>query len=147
MANKIIVPVVLITLAAGGFYLASRMIAKKAVTVGGKTYRASVYLGEGGQWYAQVFEGGKPIGETIGPLPSEEDAAEQAAAYLAGLDVVAFYTLHSHEDAPGKYTWYFDGWSRGAKITEANGPYASEAIANVAGSLWAETAVKEQVAA
>ena len=131
----------LIVLALGGFAVAKVMTAKKTATA---AYRAKIYLGDGGQWYAQVFDGAKPIGEQIGPLPTEGDAAQQAAEYLAGLDVVAFYTLHTVDNGPGQQpTWFFDGWSRGVRTIEAEGPYTSEAIANAAGTTWAKKTAGE----
>jgi hypothetical protein len=128
--------IIISALAIGIGFTIVKIATSKKVVVGGDSYRASVYLGEDGQWFAQVFKNGKPEGATLGPFPYDNDAAEQAAAYLQGLDVAHFYTLHSVELAPGKWDWYFDGWTRGTKIADAQGPFASEAIANTAGTNW-----------
>lgn len=119
-----------------GFYIVSVMTSPtKKVVVGSTTYRAEAYLGDGGNWYAQVFEGAVPK-QQLGPYPTEKDALEQASAFLSGLNVAAFYTVHSFEVAPGKYDWFFDGWSRGALVSESNGPFATKTVAETAGSNW-----------
>lgn len=119
-----------------GFFVIRAMTDKEpSASVGGTVYRAAAFLGDGGNWYAQVFEGSKPT-EQLGPYPSEEDALGQAAAFIAGLDVAAFYTVRAFEVTPGKYDWFFDGWSRGVKISADNGPFASKAVAETAGSNW-----------
>ncbi len=125
--------IILGVLAIGGFAVAKVMIDKdkKAKTVGGVKYRATVYQGDGG-YLAQIFVDNKPT-ETIGPLPTSQDAADQAAAFIAGLDAAAFYTVRMTD---GRALWVFDGWSRGTKISEGNGPYASEQAAMTAGSTW-----------
>lgn len=120
-----------------GFFVIKTMTDKpeKKVEVGGTTYRAAAYLGDGGQWYTQVFEGSKPT-QQLGPFPSEADALGEAAKFLQGLDVSAFYTVRSFEVSPGKYDWFFDGWSRGTLVSADNGPYASKSVAETAGSNW-----------
>lgn len=136
MARSWIWPTFLITAAAVGFGVVAYKTRKPALSadVAGR-YRAELYQGDEG-WMVQVFEGGKPSGPMIGPVPTEADAEAQMNAYLGGLDVAAFYTLRVGPEGG----WYFEGWSRGEKITEANGPYASKAIASAAGSNWAAKA-------
>lgn len=128
-------PVILLTLAGVGFTVVAikTRSAKPAKTVGGIKYRVGVYQGDGG-YYSQTFVDGKP-GELIGPVPTPEDASDQGAAYIAGLTQVAFYTLYAKASGTSNL-WYFDGWSRGTKVTSGNGPYGSEPAAATAGSLW-----------
>lgn len=129
----------LIVLTLGGFAVVKIATAKKTAEA---DYRANIHTGEGG-WFADIMSGAKKI-ETIGPLPTEEEAAQQAATYLAGKDVVAFYTLHSYEETAGQPVWFFDGWSRGTKVVEAEGPYKSSTIANAAGTAWAKKMAGEK---
>lgn len=121
-------------LAAVGFAIAKSKTSggRGTADVGGQIYRAKIDLGEGG-WYALIFRDGT-LEKQIGPLPSKEEAAVQGARYLGGLNVDRFYTVHT--DSQGR--WFFDGWSRGEAIALDQGPYASEAIANAAGSNWVD---------
>lgn len=128
----------LIVLGLGGFAVVKVMTAKKTAET---EYRAVVRVVEGG-WAADIMQGGKVV-QTLGPSESEEAAAQAAATYLDGLDVVAFYTLIVEELSPGQYNWFFEGWSRGTKVLEQQGPYASEAIANAAGVAWAKKTAGE----
>ena len=132
---KYLGPGLLLTAAGVGFYIASKKTAP-AATVAGIRYYAKSYLDQSDQWLAQVFANGKPTGPTIGPLPTMDLAEEQAAAYIAGLDAVAFYTLHEVEESPGAYVWFFDGWSRGVKTSPDNGPFVSDAVARRSAAAW-----------
>lgn len=98
-------------------------------------YRATAHVGAGGEWFAQVLLGAE-LKQQLGPFPSEAEALAEAAKYIANLDVVAFYTLRSFEVTPGKFDWFFDGWSRGELVSADNGPFASKAVAMTAGDNW-----------
>lgn len=137
-----LIPVSLLALSAVGFGIAKIATSKKDEphkVVGGVDYRGAIYLADARQWYAQVFIDGKP-GQTLGPLPDAASAAAELARFMSGLDVVAFYTVHSTGDTAETSQWFFDGWSRGEKVVADSGPYASSAAAMTAGSAWAASA-------
>ena len=114
---------------------ASKTNGGKGTQVGGNDYRAQYIPDRSGGYSAIIFVNGVESEATVGPMPTVAELDAQVAAYMAGLDVAAFYTVHS--DAQGSY--YYDGWSRGEKIT-TDGPYASEQLAIAAGSEWARKA-------
>lgn len=121
-------------LAAGGFALAKRKTnGGKGTTVNGTDYRTQIIPYRDGGYVAVIVTNGVP-GDTIGPLGTVGEVEDAVATYLADLDVESFYTLT--QDSSG--SWFFDGWSRGAKIAPMQGPYASEAIAAAAGSTWSQ---------
>ena len=115
-----------------GFAIATKKTNGGKGTVNGSDYRVQILPHRDGGYFGLVFLNGQEQEATIGPMDTVDALEAEIAKYMAGLDVVAFYTVHT--DANGSY--YFDGWSRGAKIT-TNGPYASEQLANQAGSAWA----------
>lgn len=108
---------------------------KGTATVGGNDYRAQYIPDRSGGYSAIIFVNGVEQEAVVGPMTTVAELDAQVAAYMAGLDVPAFYTVHT--DDAGSY--YFDGWSRGTKVT-TDGPFASEAAANTAGSTWARKA-------
>lgn len=136
-AWKFIVPVVLGAAALGGFAYAVKQ------TNGGKgtppvpvptgnDVRVQIIPDRSGGYVGVVVVNGVAQDVTVGPMPTVAELEQQIATYMAGQDVAAFYTVDA--DADGKY--YFDGWSRGTKVAAAQGPFASEAAANTAGSIW-----------
>lgn len=106
------------------------------VDVGGTDYRVQIIPHREGGYAGVVVVDGQPQDSVIGPMPTVDELEIQIANYMAGLDVPAFYTVRV--DDTGAY--FFDGWSRGSKAT-SNGPYASEQLANEAGSSWARAAL------
>lgn len=133
--------VVLGGLAAAGFTIAKVMTSKGSEAEDDPNagvdinYRAKIFLGDGG-WFAVIFRDGDVI-QQLGPLPTPEQAAEQGAQFLGGLDVDRFITVHT--DNEGR--WFFDAWSRGEAIAMDQGPYASEQVATTAGNNWISSAV------
>lgn len=98
-------------------------------------YRVQYIPASDGGFVAIVYIDGVEQDAQIGPMPSIAELEPQVATYMAGLDVGIFYTVH--EDSAG--AWYFDGWTPGGKAT-TDGPYASEQLANQAGTAWAKKA-------
>lgn len=130
--KRVLIALLLLGSAGAALALASRPKSKAAIA---GDYRVEIYLGDGG-YFAQIFIDGMPSGPTIGPEPSEDDAAKEGSRYLASIDRVAFYTLHAEETAPGQFVWFWDGWSLGDKVKAHEGPFASKEAAGVAASAW-----------
>lgn len=134
---------VLAALGVGGATALAFALRSKPKAAFAGNYRVEIYLGDGG-YFAQIFIDDKPTGPTIGPEPNEDDAAKEGARYLASLDRIAFYTLHSEETSPGQFVWFWDGWSLGDKLKTHDGPFATKEAASASASAW--VAEQEQAA-
>lgn len=133
MARTWIFPVLLAAAAVAGFAVVSMKTRKTTASVAPdpSRYRAEISrINE--DWFVQIMEGGKPIGELLGPEVSEEDVDVVMNAAMRELGVETFYSLQVADDG----AWYFEGWHDGETISEANGPYGGKAIASAAGSTW-----------
>lgn len=135
-AWKILVPVVLGAAALGGFaYAASQTNGGKGTPPApstGNDVRVQIIPHRDGGYAGVVVVNGVTQDAIIGPMATVKELEAQIAAYMAGQDVDAFYTVSSDE----KGRFFAQEWSRGEPIA-TEGPFASEAAANTAGSNWA----------
>ncbi len=114
---------------------ASKINANKDSPTAQTNYRVQYIPARDGGFVAIIYVDGVEQDAQVGPMPTIAELEEQVRVYMDGLDVGIFYTVH--EDSAG--AWYFDGWTPGGKAA-TDGPYASEQLANTAGSEWARKA-------
>lgn len=98
-------------------------------------YSARFYLGDEG-WFAAIYTDGVR-GEMLGPFESEDVAMEQASKWMEGVNADRWWTLHQNGSGAAA-TWFFDGWSRGVRLT-SDGPFSSEQAATNAANSWVES--------